>query len=125
MEDNVIMSSYCRRSADQVHFVSLNMTLSTPLGEFILIKLLCDFINISGEVIQSIEQAHRLVIFFSITRTGGTYEMLGVEHGQSVPKKTVRNLSTKYSPGTLPLNLYEECDPNISLKDLNSFDSAV
>ena len=48
------------------------------------------------------------------------------EHGQSVPQKTVHNLSTKYNPGTSPVNLYEEeCDRNISLKELNSFDSTV
>eukprot|EP00794_Sanderia_malayensis_P021267 gene21267-23341_t len=29
------------------------------------------------------------------------------EHGQSVPQKTVRNLSTKDNPGTLPVNLYQ------------------
>ena len=27
-------------------------------------------------------------------------------HGQSVPQKTVRNMSTKDNPGTLPINLY-------------------
>ena len=48
------------------------------------------------------------------------------EHCLSVCQKTVRNLSAKYNPGTWPLNLYEvEYDRNISLKDLNSFDSAV
>ena len=26
------------------------------------------------------------------------------KHGQSVPQKTVRDLSTKYNPGTLPLH---------------------
>ena len=48
------------------------------------------------------------------------------EHGQSVAQKTVCNRSTKYNPGMLPLDLYqEESDSNISLKDLNSFDSAI
>ena len=29
-----------------------------------------------------------------------------IKHGQSVPQKTVRNMSTKDNPGTLPINLY-------------------
>ena len=27
-------------------------------------------------------------------------------HGESVPQKTVRNMTTKDNPGTLPINLY-------------------
>ena len=29
-----------------------------------------------------------------------------IKHGQSVAQKTVRNMSTKDNPGTLPMNLY-------------------
>ena len=29
-----------------------------------------------------------------------------IKHGQGVPQKTVRNMSTKDNPGTLPINLY-------------------
>ena len=29
-----------------------------------------------------------------------------IKHGQSIPQKTVRNMSTKDNPGTLPVNLY-------------------
>lgn len=29
-----------------------------------------------------------------------------IKHGQSVPQKTVRNMSTKDNPGTVPINLY-------------------
>ena len=29
-----------------------------------------------------------------------------IKHGQSVPQKTVSNMSTKDNPGTLPINLY-------------------
>ena len=29
-----------------------------------------------------------------------------IKHGQSVPQKTVRNMSTKDNPGTLSINLY-------------------
>ena len=29
-----------------------------------------------------------------------------IKHGQSVPQKTVRNMSTNDNPGTLPTNLY-------------------
>lgn len=32
------------------------------------------------------------------------------EHGQSVPQKTVRSMSTRDNPGTLPINLYA-CEP--------------
>ena len=49
-----------------------------------------------------------------------------VRERERVPQKTVHNLSKKYNPRTLPLHLYEEaCDSNISLKDLNSFNSTV
>ena len=38
---------------------------------------------------------------------------LKAEHGQSVRQQTVRNMTTKDSAGTLPLNCYEskEADP--------------
>jgi len=29
-----------------------------------------------------------------------------IKHGQSVPQKTMRNMSTKDNPGTVPINLY-------------------
>ena len=47
------------------------------------------------------------------------------EHGQSVPQKTVRNLSTKDNPGTLPVNLYQR--KKIALKpiDLDNFHQAT
>ena len=32
--------------------------------------------------------------------------VLRIKHGQSVLQKTVRNMSTKDNPGTLPVNLY-------------------
>ena len=47
-----VKSSYRRRSAEQIHFASLKIAVSTLLGEIILIKLLCDFINVTGEVNQ-------------------------------------------------------------------------
>lgn len=39
------------------------------------------------------------------------------EYGQSVPQKTVRNMTTKDNPGTLPINLYER--PQASVKPLD------
>ena len=50
------------------------------------------------------------------------------ENGQSVPKKTVRNLSTNYNPGTFYLSIYTKKsvhDGNISLKDFSSIDSSI
>lgn len=35
-------------------------------------------------------------------------------HGQSVPQKTVRNMTTKDNPGTLPINLYAVGPPTLS-----------
>ncbi len=34
-------------------------------------------------------------------------------HGQSVPQKTVRNMTTKDNPGTLPINLYAADSPPV------------
>ena len=34
-----------------------------------------------------------------------------MKYGQSVPQKTVRNMSTKDNPGTLPINLYAHAQP--------------
>ena len=41
-----------------------------------------------------------------------------VIHGQSVPQKTVRNMTTKDNPGTLPINLYAVGPPNVQPLDL-------
>ncbi|CAB3990227.1 Hypothetical predicted protein [Paramuricea clavata] len=34
-----------------------------------------------------------------------------MKYGQSVPQKTVRNMTTKDNPGTLPINLYAQAQP--------------
>jgi hypothetical protein len=34
-----------------------------------------------------------------------------MKYGQSVPQNTVRNMSTKDNPGTLPINLYAQAQP--------------
>ncbi len=34
-----------------------------------------------------------------------------IKYGQSVPQKTVQNMSTKDNPGTLPINLYAHAQP--------------
>ena len=34
-----------------------------------------------------------------------------MKNGQSVPQNTVRNMSTKDNPGTLPINLYAQAQP--------------
>ena len=39
-------------------------------------------------------------------------------HGQSVPQKTVRNMTTKDNPGTLPINLYAVGPPDVQPLDL-------
>lgn len=39
-------------------------------------------------------------------------------HGQSVPQKTVRNITTKDNPGTLPINLYVVGPPDMEPLDL-------
>ena len=44
-------------------------------------------------------------------------------HGQSVPQKTVRNMTTKDNPGTLPINLYAVEAPTINTFDLSSLSS--
>ena len=46
------------------------------------------------------------------------------EHGQSVPQKTVRNLSTKDNPGTLPVNLYERKTTSLKSIHLDNFHQA-
>ena len=42
-----------------------------------------------------------------------------MKYGQSVPKKTVRNMSTKDNPGTLPINLYAQVQPTITPLDFS------
>ena len=39
-------------------------------------------------------------------------------HGQSVPRKTIQNMSTKDNPGTLPRNLYAMGPPKVQPQDL-------
>jgi len=39
-------------------------------------------------------------------------------HGQSVPQKTVRNMTAKDNPGTLPINLYAVGPPDVQPLDL-------
>ena len=38
-------------------------------------------------------------------------------HGQSVPQKTVRNMTTKDNPGTPPINLYAVGPPDVQPLD--------
>lgn len=45
--------------------------------------------------------------------------------GKSVPQKTVRNLSTKDNPGTLPVNLYQGKKIAFKSIDLDKFHEAV
>ena len=55
MEDTVCQVVLSRRSADQIHFCFTKndvLAVSTLLGEIILIKLLCDLINVTGEINQ-------------------------------------------------------------------------
>jgi len=40
-----------------------------------------------------------------------------MKYGQSVPQKTVRNMSTKDHPGTLPITLYAQVQPIITPLD--------
>ena len=40
-----------------------------------------------------------------------------IKYGQSVPQKTVRNISTKDNPGTLPINLYAQVQATITPLD--------
>jgi len=42
-----------------------------------------------------------------------------MKYGQSVPQKTVRNMSIKDNPGTLPINLYAQVQPAIMSLDLS------
>ena len=42
-----------------------------------------------------------------------------MKYGQSVPQKTVRNMSTKDNPGTLPINLYAQVQPTITPLDFS------
>ena len=42
-----------------------------------------------------------------------------MKYGQSVPQKTVRNMSTKENPGTLPINLYAQVQPTITPLDFS------
>ena len=42
-----------------------------------------------------------------------------MKYGQSVPQKTVRNMSTKNNPGTLPINLYAQVQPTITPLDFS------
>ena len=39
-------------------------------------------------------------------------------HGQSVPQKTVRNMTAKDNPGILPINLYSVGPPDVQPLDL-------
>ena len=43
-----------------------------------------------------------------------------MKYGQSVPQKTVRNMSTKDNPGTLPINLYAQVQPTITPLDFSN-----
>ena len=40
-----------------------------------------------------------------------------MKYGQSVPQKTVYNMSTKDNPDTLPINLYPQVEPTITPLD--------
>ena len=42
-----------------------------------------------------------------------------MKYGQSVPQKTVRNMSTKDNLGTLPINLYAQVQPTITPLDFS------
>ena len=42
-----------------------------------------------------------------------------MKYGQSVLQKTVRNMSTKDNPGTLPINLYAQVQPAITPLDFS------
>ena len=42
-----------------------------------------------------------------------------MKYGQSVPRKTVRNMSTKDNPLTLPINLYAQVQPTITPLDFS------
>ena len=42
-----------------------------------------------------------------------------MKYGQSVPQKTVRNMSTKDNPGTLPINLYAQVQPTTTPLDFS------
>ena len=46
-------------------------------------------------------------------------------HGQSVPQKTVRNMTTKDNPGTLPINLYAADAPTVQPPDFAVLSEAV
>ena len=43
-----------------------------------------------------------------------------MKYGQSVPQKTVRNMSTKENPGTLPINLYAQVQVTITPLDFSN-----
>ena len=43
-----------------------------------------------------------------------------MKYGQSVLQKTVRNMSTKDNPGTLPINLYAQAQPTITPLDFSN-----
>ena len=45
-------------------------------------------------------------------------------HGQSVPQKTVRNMTTKDNPGTLPINLYAVDSPPVEPLDFSALSQA-
>ena len=42
-----------------------------------------------------------------------------MKYGQSVPRKTVRNMSIKDNPGTLPIYLYAQIQPKITPMDFS------
>ena len=42
-----------------------------------------------------------------------------MKYGQSVPQKTVRNMSTKDNSGTLPINIYAQVQPTIMPLDFS------
>eukprot|EP00794_Sanderia_malayensis_P014810 gene14810-16350_t len=45
-------------------------------------------------------------------------------YGQSVPQKTVRNMTTKDNPGTLPINLYAANSPPVEPLDFSALSQA-
>ena len=46
-------------------------------------------------------------------------------YGQSVPQKTVRNMTTKDNPGTLPINLYVTDSPTVQPLDFKVLSEAA
>ena len=48
-----------------------------------------------------------------------------IKYGQSVPQKTVRNMSTKDNPDTLPINLYAHEEPTATPLDFTNLTEDV